>query len=822
MPFGDIQDKNAQRAEQASTPALQVGGGVQNQTLEGMGAQTVSSATRTAGALGALAQDLVGSARAIQQKEAFVESYANAGAGRSVKELRDEQPVFSTLFGPSATVQGAQARALQTATAEFGNEGLAMVDTHKDKDPAEFHKMLASTVGKHLTGDSITDTLITQASVDKVTEIAAMQYKAHAKYTQELNLHTYQSSVGTALKTLELTLAQNEDIRSADGDAKVHAALTEVLKKPEHMDVLSHRKSLVALLVNDLSKGSLLLRDKLLPELSPDAAEDAAVQAGEHAYAAGEKAKLNAKKKNYNAQLSLGENPGAPGFEPTDEDRAEIHEAQEKGLKLINERRSTEVAAHIVSLENRAEAGEGWKTLIPAINNLDGRGFDLTLGQKESILRKKLAKSEGSSKLALSAEAYRKFYPDKEGQQVVFAQIRAHADPKAVGFVSKENPQGIVGAAGEEAVLRNISQRPDVTDENLKALFQQGLGTPLLQDGSKNPRFDEGFLKFRELWRMNKEVAISYLPPNKQVEYRDGMRDYDAGTATAETLAKQFSSSRPVTPEEIKQGLGTTGMYWITRKLTNTQGWNIGEWYGKKAVVTPYMENTIAQDMARLKQGNPGGSDDSIRDQAMSNFWKSHENIGGQAVPIGNESFTRRMKLADPKATADDALEHYKAKLKWKHMQVVTRDGVMELHNTDKDGQYIGNPVYITYTELGGIHNREVTLPNNELHLQAQGRSNDAALEARLDGLDYAYRKQGRVYTREQLARMDNAANAASSRVIQAGKASVSAMVNQILNEPKIIHNNVYKAMRKVRKFWDTHELGLPTRKHTGNTQTTY
>lgn len=817
MPFGDTTDRNAQRAEQTATPALQVGGGVQNQTLGGMGLQDVSSATATAQALGKLTKDVMQTVSGIQQKEAYVEAYANAGAGRSVKEIRDEQPAWETIFGPSATVQGAQARALQTASADFGNEAFSMIDTNKDMDPAAFHKKLAAGVGKHLTGDSITDTLITQAATEKVTEIAAMHYKVHSKYVQELNVQAYTSSVGATLKTLELTLAQPEDVRSPEGDAKAHAALDEVLKKPAHMDALSHQKKNVELLINDLSRGSLILRDKLMPELSPSAAEDAAIQAGDSKYAAGERAKLEVKKKNYNAKLSLGENPGAPTFTPTDEDRAEIHAAYEKGQDLINERRSTEVAAHIVALENRAESGEGWKTLIPAINNLDGKGFDLTLGQKEGILRKHLTASEGNQKLALSAEAYRKFYPDKEGQQVVFAQIRQHADPRAVGFVSRENPNGIVGAAGEEAVLRNISQRPDVIDENLKALFQQGLSAPLLQDGAKNPRFDDAFLKFRELWRMNKEVALSYLPENKRVEYRDGMRDYDANTATAETLAKQFSSSRQVTAEEMRASVGSVSIELMLRKLTNNQWYNLmpSVTGTKKTAITPYMRNTVAQDMARLKQGNPGGSDESISAQAMSNFWKSHESIGGNAQPIGTTSFTQRMQLADPKATADDALEHYKEKLKWPYMQVVTHDNVVELHKTDKHGNYTDNkPVFIKYTELGSILNREVTAPDNALHDRAQGRSNDAKLEARLDGLDYAYRKQGKVYTRTELASMDRAALAAGSKVVNAGKNKIGGIVAHSVTSHD---TKVKKFGRKLKKFWDTHEFGLPDLKHTDN-----
>jgi len=963
MAFDNVKDPNASRAQaDQNAPAAFTApeGSTGNQTLQGMGLEDANSAAKTAQALGALAQDVVGNAVAVKQKEDFIEAYAGAGAGRSVAELRNETPAWESMFGPTATVQGAQSRALNTAVADLGNEGLAMVDQFKDKDPEEFHKALAKTVSAHFTGDPTTDTLITQESVSKVKEIAAAHYKAHAKYIQDLNLQTSENTINTTIKTLKTALAMPAEQQSEEGMRKFRQAVVDSMHNTYGMDALTYRKMIVGIVANDLESGSTIARDIILPDLAPSQAwgkradgankgegwlgvmqrPDGKVSSeisvgvniggkeveiptmvpglsnGELTYllntdpkaegiwktdlgksilgkavdhattrladnkspfadtlqslpmsteqshtilaANGTYTKIKKEERtkvitDYIDRRKMGENPALPAFQLTTEERkqvydvstaenkksldnyvaqvksgdlnadmpvdtsgnplnlshedwAQIYEANDKGQKVINETFKVQRAAGRVQLINAAENGASTTQLLAGVATFQKQFGTLDEGEIKEIIGTK-RKKEAGDKAALEHLAnYKAGFKDEVGQELFFGQLRSHL--KGVGFKSKDNPNGIPGMQGEEAVLREIANRNEPGgNANLKYQFTSNLGKPRLDDGSVNPRFAPTFLQFHELYKMNPEVALAHIDnADLAARVRDGMRGIDAGTETPQSLMKSWDGVKPVAASDIKFSVGDDGVKTSLKHAANNEWYNVGGIFGKKSVVTPYMEGAVLQTAARLKQRNPALSNEAAVKQASSDFWKINESVNSVPQFFGKTSFTARMGLADPKATADDALDHFKEKYKFQYVRTVQHDAGMEIHRTNKDGSVDldpQHPIFISYREMGNMYNKEVVEPERTTLLRIQGKTNDDALEGRLDALDWLYKKQGIQTTRQQRVDSYNAQSRTFSNAVSNAKESVGGLVKQVLHEPVVIKDNI-------KHFWNTHEIGIP------------
>lgn len=769
MALDGIKDRNAQRVEGAAgLPMLSSGGQVgqhQNASAESLGTQDVSSAVRTAQALGTLAQDLVGNAQAIQQKEQFVEAYANAGAGRSVAEIRKEAPAWTTIFGPSATVQGAQARALQTAVANFGNEGLAMVEQHKDKDPAEFHKMLAGTVKNHLTGDAITDQLITQKAIESTTEIAAAQYKLHAKYTQELNVQAATNSVNAEIGMLKAHLALPKDAQSPEGIARARQSLESALRNTHGMDAISHQTMIVGIMNNELEQGSAIVRDILMPSLAPSIAQSSAIHASTKVYDKGVKAERTAKVEGDAARAALGVAKQYPDIQLTAEEELAYATAVEKGNAYIANKHRDARAAGRVHLIEQAEKGVDELTLFKGIHALEKQTGPLSEGEIKEIIGTHMKKAEGTSKTQEALNNYIAGNEDSMGEQAYHEGLR------------QRNP----GMKGEIMVLQDIVRRNQPTPNKVVSYqYDSNLGLPTLPDGKPNPNFLPTFTKFQEHFKMNPENALRHITnPDIRKQVMVNMRAIQTGGATPESVVKNWQPIKPVSEQDVLHNeQAKEGIAKAIKNLSADHFWNPWGIIKKKTKITPYVESVLAQGIAnRMRAGNIDYETAAANE--LLEFEKTNESIGGFYHQNNGVPFTTKMGLIDKKVDADTVLEHYKNKLKLQHTTITSGNGNFIIQPTTKAGFSKGDPIVISYKELGNIYNTEVTQPARDAVRAVQGQHRDERLTATLSALKWRAQQDGhKDITDDEVYAMYNAEQARKKQVMNKAKAVGTAVGN--------------------------------------------
>jgi hypothetical protein len=120
-----------------------------------------------------------------KRTEAYVTGMQRAMAGEAVKNIAEEQPWYSTLFGTSDVVEGARAYAGQ---ASASNTVAAMEDSMPELRKmglAEANKFFVDTINKNLTGDAATDASVLGAMNKALPAVMRRHAKEHYAWTQE-------------------------------------------------------------------------------------------------------------------------------------------------------------------------------------------------------------------------------------------------------------------------------------------------------------------------------------------------------------------------------------------------------------------------------------------------------------------------------------------------------------------------------------------------------------------------------------------------------------------------------------------------------------
>jgi len=791
MALEDIQDNNAQRVQAGyEAPMLNVSGSSSNQTLESMGLQDASSAAKTAQALGSLAQDVIGSGVALRQKEDFIEAYANAGAGKAIQEMRQSAPAWESIFGPTASVQGAQARALQDAVAQFGNAGLGLVDQNKHLAPEEFHKVVTQNVSKYLTGDSITDALITQKATELVPEITKAHYKANSKYVQELNLQTASKSIYTTLQTYKTMRAMPEDQRSPEGIESARLALTEVLKNGLGMDEFAHRKMVMGILVQTLASGDDTIKNMVLPDTTPDAEEATAIGSADKTRLAGIAAIRKDTLDNYKAQLKQGIDPPVPDLELTDEEEYEVQEATDKYYKVIKEKHRVERAAGRVDLKRLAEAGVDRLTLIKGVTKFEADYGTMDEGEIKEILGAHERKTAGNTKANEDINAYLQGFKNDAGRALYHAQLR----------------QRFPGVHGEMLVLEDTVTRNEPSgNPDIEYEYGSHLGQPVLPNGKPNPAFPVTFEKFQKHYQMNPRNAAMHIRDEElRATMIQGMEALMAGSTTPELLMKKFSSVAPVTPRTLASNPDVQKR--LEEEVDKLNGgvtiWNPLS-YGKEELVnSDYMRKSIL-NLAAF--GNRNSNIDPVAAVASAaiTFDRTHERIGNHAEHNGGVPFNQQMGLLDSTITANEAIKYFQQKQKIPLANTYVINGNVVIQRTNKHGIELDstNPVIISLKELGNLYNSEVTAPTRKAISIANGKRFDEVTESTISALMYKAKLDGNSgYTREQAVAQYNRQEQNKQRYKQKAVTKLKGITTGITNRFVDIADSNARTVEKFTK----------------------
>lgn len=153
-----------------------------------------------------------------RQAEEYLKGVQAVSQGESLQEIKDQQPWYTKIFGPTASIKGAQQMALVTKQDEFvGGLTDDMTELRK-MDSAQFGDEVRRRQLDALTGDATTDSIL----LTKITEVSGPLYRQHAKehfkYTQEMMHQSVVDMMSASAKTIRSASLSLRDGVLSEGD----------------------------------------------------------------------------------------------------------------------------------------------------------------------------------------------------------------------------------------------------------------------------------------------------------------------------------------------------------------------------------------------------------------------------------------------------------------------------------------------------------------------------------------------------------------------------------------------------------------------------
>jgi len=130
-----------------------------------------------------------------QQNKAFLGGVQKVMQGEALKDIVDDQPWYTSIFGPSSTVEGARAYSQISQVDKFTGDLYGDMDRLQKIDPNKVGEEVNSKMSQFLTGDDVTDTAIQMKMVESVGPF----FKAHAKNHYKWQQTEMQTQVTNAM-----------------------------------------------------------------------------------------------------------------------------------------------------------------------------------------------------------------------------------------------------------------------------------------------------------------------------------------------------------------------------------------------------------------------------------------------------------------------------------------------------------------------------------------------------------------------------------------------------------------------------------------------
>lgn len=120
----------------------------------------------------------------IQSKQ-FLQGAQRVAQGEALKDIVDEQPWFTRIFGPSSSAQGARTIAQMKGVDDYVTAIQSEMPNLQKLSGDEFGKQISAKMSQFLTGDSIADAAIQTKMVEAIGPLTKAHTKANYKWTQD-------------------------------------------------------------------------------------------------------------------------------------------------------------------------------------------------------------------------------------------------------------------------------------------------------------------------------------------------------------------------------------------------------------------------------------------------------------------------------------------------------------------------------------------------------------------------------------------------------------------------------------------------------------
>lgn len=143
------------------------------------------------------------------QTEKFLEGAQRVAQGEALKDIVDEQPWFTQIFGPSSSIQGARTVAQMKGVDDYLTSVANDMPNLQKLSSKEFGQKITDKMGEFLTGDSVADAAIQLKMVESTGSLFKAHTKANYKYTQDTmqnNMVGYMMSGANKLQAMTAQL----------------------------------------------------------------------------------------------------------------------------------------------------------------------------------------------------------------------------------------------------------------------------------------------------------------------------------------------------------------------------------------------------------------------------------------------------------------------------------------------------------------------------------------------------------------------------------------------------------------------------------------
>lgn len=162
------------------------------------------SSVKALDALNKLTQGILQPLVEAEQKRQYFEGMAQVAQGQTLLEVQKDQPWYTKIFGPSASVQGAQAMTLMAAMNTAEHEFYSALPSLAEKGPDEMRAWVVDQASRlSQTGDPTMDAMIQAKLAEQMGPMMGQHLKHHLKFVQEQSAVTFGNNVVTAGKALQ-------------------------------------------------------------------------------------------------------------------------------------------------------------------------------------------------------------------------------------------------------------------------------------------------------------------------------------------------------------------------------------------------------------------------------------------------------------------------------------------------------------------------------------------------------------------------------------------------------------------------------------------
>jgi hypothetical protein len=212
-----------------------------------------------------------------EQDAMFMEGMQRVAQGQAVKEIVDEQPWYSKIFGPTNLVDGARAYSAAAKAAAIATDLDARMDEIAAMPGQTFARHINDVLAQSSTGDDGTDAIVRQQFMSQMPEVMKKQARSHYLWQQKELVSANRAFVSTTFSRLAAADAAKRNAAEGtgeDGSISINATdegdtLTvgiealKAMETPAGMDPKVHKKAVAAEVVQSINTGSFAVYNML-------------------------------------------------------------------------------------------------------------------------------------------------------------------------------------------------------------------------------------------------------------------------------------------------------------------------------------------------------------------------------------------------------------------------------------------------------------------------------------------------------------------------------------------------------------------------------